>query len=176
MRLPILALCLVFPAVAVAVDSDPTPPAPTPTTTLCTEGRIWDEDAERCVDVKEGRLDDDRLYDAAREFAHAGQYGHALRALEAMQDRRTDRVLTYMGFTLRKSGAMEEGMANYAAALDANPDNLLARAYLGQALAGLGDMAGAEAQLVEIRLRGGSGTWPELALLGAIRTGAAFRY
>jgi hypothetical protein len=175
LRLPILALCLVFPVAALAVDTD-RPPEPTPTTTVCTGGKVWDHDEGTCVDVREGRLDDDTLYGAAREFAHAGLFDHARAALEAMEDQRSDRVLTYMGFTLRKSGAPERGMLYYAAALEANPDNLLARAYLGQGLVGLGDMEGAEAQLAEIRARGGAGTWPEIALLGAIRTGAAFRY
>ena len=175
MRLPILALFFVFPGAALAVDTNE-PPVPTPTTTVCTGGKVWDHDKGTCVEVEEGLLDDDRLYEAAREFAHFGLYGDALVALEAMQDQRADRVLTYMGFTLRKSGAPEEGLAYYAAALDANPDNLLARAYLGQGLVGLGDIDGAEAQLEEIRARGGAGTWPEVALLGALRKGAAFSY
>ena len=175
MRLPIIALCVVFPVAALAVDTDE-PPEPTPTTQVCTDGRVWDHDEGACVDVKEGRLDDDALYEAAREFAYAGLYDDALAALAAMEDRRSDRVLTYMGFTMRKSGQAERGMAYYAAALEANPDNLLARAYLGQGLVELGDMDGAEAQLAEIRARGGEGTWPEIALLDAIRTGAAFRY
>jgi hypothetical protein len=175
MRLPIIAMCLIFPVAALAVDTD-SPPEPTPTTTVCTGGKVWDHDEGACVDVREGRLDDDTLYEAAREFAYAGLYGHALAALEAMEDRRSDRVLTYMGFTVRKSGDAERGLAYYAAALEANPENLLARAYLGQGLVELGDMDGAEAQLAEIRARGGAGTWPEIALMGAIRTGAAFGY
>lgn len=168
-----LVLALVPATAARAVDSD-APPEPTPTTTHCTDGKIWDEGV--CVDPEESRLDDDRLYEAAREFAYAGLYSHAQAALEAMEEQGSDRVLTYMGFTLRQSGAPDRGMAYYAAALDANPDNLLARAYLGQGLVGLGDMAGAEMQLAEIRARGGEGTWPEFALLGAIRKGAAFDY
>jgi hypothetical protein len=91
-----------------------------------------------------------------------------------MEDRRADRVLSYMGFTPGNAGDSEHGMAYYAAALERNPGDLLARAYLGQALVELGDLAGAEAQLAQIRARGGAGTWPEIALLGAIRTGAGF--
>jgi hypothetical protein len=174
MRRPLLALCLVFPVAALAVDSD-APPEPTPTTIVCTGGKVWDSDEGACVDIREGRLDDDTLYAAAREFAHAGLYGHARAALEAMEDQRSDRVLTYMGFALRKSGD-PAGIAYYAAALEANPDNLLARSYLGQGLVELGDMDGAEEQLTQIRARGGEGSWPEIALQGAIRMGASFRY
>jgi tetratricopeptide (TPR) repeat protein len=175
MRLLFLLLLLAVPVAALAVDSD-APPEPTPTTTVCTDGLVWDSAAGACVEVTEGRFDDDTLYDAAREFAYAGQYRHALTALQAMREQRSDRVLTYMGFTLRKSGEADRGMVYYEAALAANPDNLLARAYLGQGLVVLGDMAAAEAQLGEIRARGGAGTWPEVALLGAIRSGRSFDY
>jgi tetratricopeptide (TPR) repeat protein len=170
MRAALAALALLFPMAALAVDND-APPEPTPTTTVCTDGRVWDQVRGRCAEVEEGRLDDDVLYEAAREFAYAGLYEHALGALRAMSDQRTDRVLTYMGFTLRKSGAPDEGMAYYRAALAANPDNLLARSYYGQGLVTLGDLEGAEAQLAEIRLRGGAGSWPEVALEASVRSG-----
>ncbi len=172
MRAPLAVLALLFPVAAFAVDTDK-PPEPTPTTTICTGGTVWDHDTGRCVAVEEGRLDDDTLFEAAREFAHAGLYGHALDALGAMADQRADRVLTYMGFTLRKSGAPEKGMAYYRAALAANPDNLLARSYYGQGLVAQGDLGGAEAQLAEIRSRGGAGGWPEVALAATIRSGVS---
>jgi tetratricopeptide (TPR) repeat protein len=174
MRLPIIALCIAFPVAALAVDTDK-PPEPTPTTTVCTGGKVWDHDEGACVDVREGRLGDDALYAAAREFAYAGQYAHAIAALEAMKDRRSDRVLTYMGFTLRKSGDPARGMGYYTAALTRNPDNLLARSYMGQGMAELGYLEGAHVQLAQIRARGGAGTWPELALLSAIRAAEAVR-
>jgi tetratricopeptide (TPR) repeat protein len=172
MRLPLIALCLVFPVAALAVDTDK-PPEPTPTTTVCTGGKVWDHEEGACVDVREGRLDDETLYQAAREFAHAGQFPHAIATLEAMEDRRSDRVLTYMGFTLRKSGDPSRGMGYYNAALARNPDNLLARSYMGQGMVELGYLDGARVQLAQIRARGGAGTWPELALEVAIRTAEA---
>lgn len=173
MRALILALCLSLPAAAAfAVDTDK-PPEPTPTTTVCTGGTVWDSDEGACVPIEDSRLDDDALYEAGREFAHAGRYDDAIAALSAMSERRTDRVLTYMGFTLRKSGQFARGMGYYAAALSQNPGNLLARAYLGQGLAERGDIRGALVQLDQIRARGGSGSWPERALLASIReTGA----
>lgn len=175
MRAPILALAFVFPVAALAVDND-TPPEPTPTTTVCTGGMVWDHDKGQCVEVEGSGLDDDALYEAAREFAYAGQYENALTALRAMKNQREDRVLTYMGFTLRRSGDRDQGMGYYRAALEANPDNLLARAYLGQAFVELGDLDGARVQLAEIRARGGRDGWPERALLEAIETGRSFRY
>ena len=166
-----LALALVLPGTARAVDTDK-PPEPTPTTMQCTGGKVWDHDAGACVDPAQSGLNDEELYEAAREFASAGLYHHALGALRAMDDQRSDRVMTYMGFALRKSGATDEGMAQYRAALAANPGNLTARSYYGQGLVAQGDLAGARAQLAEIRARGGAGGRPEAELLAAIRSGA----
>ncbi|MEM9757156.1 MAG: hypothetical protein AAF914_14230, partial [Pseudomonadota bacterium] len=64
----------------------------------------------------------------------------------------------------------------YLAAIDANPDNLLVRSYMGQGLVTLGRVAEAQAQLVEIRMRGGAGTWPEESLAEALRTGQTYSY
>jgi tetratricopeptide (TPR) repeat protein len=172
MRRSLLALCFLFPVAALAVDKEE-PTAPTPTTAVCAGGRVWDHDAGACIDIGDGRLDDGTLYAAAREFARDGQYDHAAAALAAMQDRRSDRVLTYMGLTLPPSGRAAQGLGYYAEALAKNPDNLIARSYMGQGLAELGNVDGARTQLAEIRARGGAGSWPELALLGAIRTAAA---
>jgi tetratricopeptide (TPR) repeat protein len=172
MRLPILALALLFPAAALAVDTDK-PPEPTPTTTFCTGGKVWDHEEGACVDIRDGRLDAETLYLAAREFAHAGQYAHAIAALEATGDRRSDRVLTYLGFTHRKSGQPARGMGYYGVALSRNPDNLLARSYMGQGMVELGYLDGARAELAQIRARGGAGTWAERALLATIREAEA---
>lgn len=176
MRQSLVALALVFPVAAFAVGADEDPPEPTPTTTECTGGQVWDAAGGTCVEPGAGLLDDDTLYRAAREFAWAGQFENALGALTAMSNPREDRVLTYMGFTLRKSGEMDRGLAYYEAALRANPDNLLARSYMGQAYVELGATDKAREQLTEIRVRGGAGTWPETALEQAIRVGYAENY
>ncbi len=88
----------------------------------------------------------------------------------------TDRVLTYKGFANRKAGRLEEGLAYYDAALQVNPDNLLARSYLGQALVEMGEMQLAQVQLDEIVARGGAGHWPATALQKAIETGQTYTY
>ena len=73
-------------------------------------------------------------------------------------------------------GNVDAGMRWYDAALAANRDNLLARSYMGQALLLQGDRIGAQAQLTEIRARGGRQTWPELALNMALRNGPSPSY
>lgn len=169
------ALALPIAAHAVGGD-DSSPPKPTQTTESCKKGMVWDASVKKCVAPQSGSLDDETLHGAVREFAHAGQYGHALGALDAISDQKDDRVLTYRGFVTRKLGDVEAGMAFYRAALEANPDNILARSYMGQALVEQGDTAAARVQLTEIRARGGEGSWAEAALFSAIVRGTGYTY
>jgi cytochrome c-type biogenesis protein CcmH/NrfG len=67
-------------------------------------------------------------------------------------------------------------MAYYALALTLNPDNMLVRSYMGQALVEQGDIAAAARQLDEIRMRGGTGTWAEISLAHAVGTGQSLNY
>lgn len=172
---------IVFSAVALAATtiatatfaagSDSTePPKPTETTTVCTDGKVWDEKSKACIEVKAGLMTDDQIYLAARELAYDGQYDHALNVLEVAENQNDPRILNYMGFANRKAGRSELGMAYYQAALAVDPDYILARSYMGQGMIADGDIGGAWEQLTEIKARGGEGTWAyaslELALAG----------
>ncbi|MFM2356139.1 MAG: hypothetical protein RLZZ528_1875, partial [Pseudomonadota bacterium] len=143
-----VALGLGLPGVAGAVGSDDSePPKPTETTTKCEEGLVWDDKEKKCVKIEDSRLEDDALFRAVRELAHAGRIEDAQKALDRMAEGDSDRVLTYRGFLARKAGRIEEGMAFYNAALTANPDNLLARSYMGLGLVEQGEIEMASAQL-----------------------------
>ena len=172
----LIALALAPTLAFAAGGGSDNPPKTTTTTAECTDGQVWDEKTKTCVAPKESRLDDDLLYRAAREFAYAGAYGHAVDALEAMSDQNEDRVLASLGFAWRGLGDAEKSHAYYALALKQNPDNLLARSYLGQAFVAEGKIDLARAQLTEIRQRGGRQTWPEFSLREAIRTGQGYSY
>lgn len=111
---------------------------------------------------------DDKLYEAAREFAYAGQHENALRALRAAYDQEDPRILNYMGYNTRKLGNMALGMTYYKRALQKDENYILARSYMGQALIEQGDVEGARVQLVEIRDRGGEDTWAYRALLQSL--------
>lgn len=177
MRILTTLLLSALPFAALAVGSDETtPPTPTETTTNCAEGQIFDAETKACKNPADASLDDDSRFDAVREFAYAGRYPEALKTLAAMQEGDSDRVLTYKGFLTRKSGDMAGGMAYYARALDMNPDNILARSYMGQALVEQGDIAAAARQLDEIRRRGGAGSWAEASLAHAVGTGQTLNY
>lgn len=175
MRIYLSALFLALPGVVFAAGGE-SEPTPTETTTSCSAGMVYDASTKSCVAPKESSLSDDVLYQAAREFAYAGQLDNAQTVLAAMSDQSDDRVLTYWGFTHRKMGNTDLGMDFYARALEANPDNILTRSYMGQALMLQGDMAGAWDQLREIEVRGGAGSWAEKELRLALLTGVANTY
>lgn len=154
---------------AFAAGSDSSePPKPTETTTVCADGQIYDADSKTCLDSKAEVFDDTNRYDAAREMAYAGQYKEALSVLAWAENPNDPRILNYKGFVNRKTGNGQIAMAYYSEALAIDPDYILARSYMGQGLVAEGDYVGARNQLLEIRARGGEGTWAEASLEKAL--------
>lgn len=176
MRLTLIALALI-PASAFAAGSDnSTPPKPTETTKVCAEGLVWDIATSTCMTPEQSTNDDSARLNDVRELAYAGFYQAALDVLDTLDNPRDPLALTYYGFAHRKAGRIDLGMAYYEAALTADPDNLLARSYMGQGHVASGEMVLAQAQLTEIRMRGGRGSWAETALSDAITTGVTRSY
>lgn len=179
----LLALAVAMPGFAFAAGGDSgggttwtNPPKPTETTKNCKGVRVWDAEKKRCVKPKNSSLDTDTLYGAVRELAYAGRYTDAQGVLSAMADQSDDRVLTYWGFTHRKLGQQELANAYYQQAITTNPDNILARSYMGQGFVEQGKLDLAIAQWREIKARGGEGSWAEASLREAIRTGTTYSY
>lgn len=171
----LLMTVLALPVFAAGSD-DPAPPTPTQTSKDCTKDQIWDEKTKTCIAAEDSSFNDDTRYDAVRELAWSGQPERALLVLATMSEGQSDRVLTYLGFAHRKAGRIEEGLAFYDKALAQNPDNRLARSYLGQLYVEMNELQLAALQLDEIRARGGAGTWAETALAQAITTGKTLNY
>jgi hypothetical protein len=69
-----------------------------------------------------------------RELAYAGSHLDAMCIMDAMSDQNDDRVLTYRGFTNRKLGNVDVAMVFHQKAIDKDPDNILARSYMGQGM------------------------------------------
>ena len=158
-----------FATIGFAAGSDSTtPPVKTETTQKCKDGKIWDEKKDKCVDAQSGALTDDDLYNAARELAYDGQYDNALHVLAAAANQNDPRILNYKGFSLRKSGHYAEGLKFYQAALKIDPNYVLARSYMGQAMISEGDFVGAREQLIQIADRGGKDSWAYTALNKAL--------
>ena len=178
MRL-ILAIALALPGFAFAAGGavdDTKPPKTTKTTQSCKGTQVWDEKTKTCVNPQESSLSDDVLYGAVRELAYAERFDDAQRVLSAMSNQNEDRVLTYWGFTHRKMGDHDLANAFYERAIARNPDNILARPYMAQGFIEAGQLDAAIDQWREIQARGGKGTWAEISLSEAIRTGTTFNY
>lgn len=177
MRIILAAALALAPQLALAAGSnDSDPPTPTETTTKCEEGTVWDEKTETCIKAEDSSLNDDQRYGAVRELAYAGRPEEALAILATMTEGETSRVMTYRGFLLRQTGAIEAGIAAYERAIAIDPKNILARSYYGQLLVQMNEIQLAEAQLDAIRVAGGQGTWAEIALSTAISTGVTYTY
>jgi len=153
---------------AAGAFDDDEPPTPTATTQECDAGEVWDAAAEACIAIQDSRLDHPNLMQAARELAYGGRPDDAIALLEGAAMPEDSMVLTYLGFAHRRAGRMDTGLDYYDAALVADPDNLLARSYMGMAFVQLAQPDLAQDQLDEILARGGDGTWPAEALSAAL--------
>lgn len=174
---PLLIPLVFLPGFALAAGSESsTPPTSTETTNECTDGQVWDLATESCMAPEESSNDDNARLNDVRELAYDGQFQAALDVLDTLDDPTASLAQTYYGFAHRKAGRTDLAMAYYNAALASDPENLLARSYMGQGLVAKGDVVAAYAQLTEIRARGGAGSWAETALEQAITTGYSTNY
>ncbi|NSY36818.1 tetratricopeptide repeat protein [Leisingera sp. ANG59] len=177
MRLITLTAAFALPVAALAASgNDWNPPKPTETTKTCKGKRVWDDEKKRCVRPRKSSLDQEGLLDATRELAYAGRQKDAQAVLSAMADQGDSMVLTYWGFTHRKLGNLELAQTFYDQALAQDPDNILARSYMGQGFVEQGKYSAALAQWKEIRARGGNGSWAEASLRSALETGTSYSY
>jgi tetratricopeptide (TPR) repeat protein len=101
-------------------------------------------------------MDEDALYDTARELAYFERPEEAIILLKQIGNQNQPRVQNYLGFANRKAGRMEDAMMYYNVALSMDPNYVLARSYMGQGLLEQGDFGGAYAQLREIKERAGT--------------------
>ncbi|MFV1498095.1 tetratricopeptide repeat protein [Phaeobacter sp. JH20_02] len=179
--LPALALSAAFATgfagqSLAAGSDDSAAPKPTNTTKTCKGAKVWDDQKQRCVAPKHSSLDPDEMYDAVRELAYAGRYGDAQAVLAAMPDQMDSRVLTYWGFTYRKQGYRDQAMSYYTRAIALDPQNHLARSYMGQGFVAEGKYGLALEQWKLIRAAGGSGSWAEVSLREALLSGQTQSY
>ncbi len=190
-----LTTATLMPVTGFAAGESSSPPKKTETTQNCFKARqwdpetkkfvrfsekvngVWDANINKCVRPdKTSHLDSETLYKAVRELAYAGRYHDAIKVLDQMPEQLDDKVLTYRGFTARKLGDLELANVYYQQAIELNPDNILARSYMGQGKVSEGDLVTATLQLREIQNRGGAGTWAETSLRDAIATGSTYNY
>lgn len=129
----------------------------TNTTVTCINGKVWDRNKKKCVLPKKSSLDDDNLYEAARDLAYHRRYEEAISVLELAENQNDPRILNYLGYSNRKLGRVEKGLTYYAAALREDPDYTLVMEYMGEAFLQLGKVDKALELLTEIEKRCGTG-------------------
>jgi tetratricopeptide (TPR) repeat protein len=122
----------------------------------CKKGEVRDKQSKKCVKVSYGILPDEDLYQEGAALAQAGEYDWAIGVLSAIRNQNDPRVLNYTGYSLRKSGRLDEAIGKYRQALAINPNFVLAREYLGEGYAAAGRMDLAKAELTEIASRCGT--------------------
>jgi len=159
---------LIASPVFAAGSSTPEKPTQSETTLECEEGQVWNVETEQCVAIDKSDLSDNSIYDNARELAYDGQYNNALKLLARAENPRDPRILTYKGYANRKAGNFSKGMSYYRAALRADPNYVLARSYMGQALIQKGANYAAKQQLDQIASIAGKDNWPYQALEQAL--------
>ena len=149
-------------------------PKTTKTTTECTGNQVWD--GAKCVNSYAPEINDLQRIEAIRELSYNNRLEDAQDILNSLENKRSDIALTYWGFTHRKLGNLELAGMFYRDAIEANPDNILARSYMGQGFVEQGRTDEALVQWKEIKARGGTDTWAELSLREALRTGVTYNY
>lgn len=122
----------------------------------CKSGEVWSNSAKKCVKANSGLVPDGELYEQGRELALAGDFDRAIETLEAIRDKDNPAVLNYLGYSHRKAGMIDQGIAYYHQALAIDPDYVLAREYLGEGYVAAGNVDLARQQLDEIGTRCGT--------------------
>ena len=153
-------------------SGDEAAPKATETTLKCKKTEVYDKKLKKCVEIKKSGMnelmDEDTLYDTARELAYFDRPEDAITLLKQIANQNQPRVQNYLGYANRKAGRMEDAMMYYNVALSMDPDYVLARSYMGQGLLQQGDFGGAYAQLREIKARAGTDNRPYQMLAAAI--------
>ena len=108
--------------------------------------------------VKNQSLNDQQLYQQGRALALAGDYQNALDSLNAIGNKNDAMVLTMIGYSTRKMGNYDQGLAYYAQALAIDPNNINTHEYLGEAYAEKGQLDLAKGELVKVAAVGGTTT------------------
>jgi tetratricopeptide (TPR) repeat protein len=113
----------------------------------CAAGTKYDDARKLCVTTNASLLDDRGLYEQGRTLALAGYYQDALDALGAIHNKNDAMVLTMIGYSKRKLGFTDEGIAIYHQALAIDPNNVNTHEYLGE-----GYLAAGRVDLAELEL------------------------
>mgnify|MGYP001194313358 CR=1 FL=1 len=145
LSIAVLAVALSVPAASLAAGGGSGSDTPT-----CANGEVYDKTAKKCVS-KSSLNDQESIFEAGRALAYAGEYGEAIDLLSRAPNQQDERVLNMLGYSHRKLGMIDTGIAYYKHSIAVAPKYALVREYYGEALLQKGDLAGAHNQLQAIR-------------------------
>ncbi len=149
-----------------AAGSDTSSSTPT-----CKKGYVYSSAKKKCVRKTSSVIPQDSIKSQGWALAREGRYEDAIAMFRLAANQNDPEVLNGLGFSHRKLGKVEQGVAFYAKALEANPDYILAREYLGEGYVVLGKLNLAKVQLDEIGNRCGTACEEYMLLARAIDTG-----
>jgi|SwirhisoilCB2_FD_contig_121_356719_length_653_multi_4_in_0_out_0_1 tetratricopeptide (TPR) repeat protein len=133
-------------------SADPAPPPPTTTAGCQTAyGKNWEWSKTQKKCIKKTAMNDQELYREGRSEALAGHYHEALALLNAIGNKHDAMVLTMIGYSTRKLGDTEGGIAIYQQALAIDPNNVNTHEYLGEGYLVAGRVDLAKAELVTVQ-------------------------
>ena len=147
-----LFLSITVPAQVLAAGSDTptTSTKPKPEEACRKLGKVYNKETKKCEEKQAG-LDQESIFESGLAYAYAGQYEEALAIFSLAPEPLDPRVLNLKGFSHRKLGEIEKGMAYYKHSIAIDPEYTLVREYYGEALLQIGDVAAAEDQLDTIK-------------------------
>jgi len=140
------------PTSSLAMSGNPAPSVPE----KCKKYPAGSDERRRCVQSASATDEVEKIWTVGYELTEEGRYAEALEVLKPAENAGDVRILTYLGFATRKLGDVETALGYYDRALAIDPDYVNAREYLGEAYLQKDDLAGATAQLDEIRARCGT--------------------
>jgi len=128
----------------------------TTTSTKCAKFKSASAEWKKCMKAGRAAMTNEELYATGYQLAKAGDYADSLEFLNAGTNKKDVRFLTMLGYSTRKLGKVDEGMAYYMQALAIDPNSVTTREYLGEAYLQKKDLPDAKSQLVEIQNRCGT--------------------
>ncbi|MBI1383871.1 MAG: hypothetical protein GC150_03045 [Rhizobiales bacterium] len=126
----------------------------TTTTTIpepCRQYAEGSEKQKRCIKRHTSQLSPEDIYAVGYWMAMRGEYADAVTTLKQAEHTNDPRVLTYIGFSMRKLGDVDGAFGYYARALSIDPNYVVAREYLGEAHLMKGDVVAALGELEQIK-------------------------
>lgn len=142
----------------------------------CKKGYVYSQVRRRCVKVLSETIPDAELKAQGWALAYDGDYEAAIELFRVVSDPSDPEALNGLGYSHRKLGRIDEGIAYYRQAIAIDPDYVRAREYLGEGYVAAGKIDLAKAELVEIEKRCGVTCEEYVDLAEAIAKSGATSY